>query len=232
MTGDPVPTRGPLTTWANRTNYWYNPYPPRPMATRRSSLGSLFPSMAMARLVVFFAIHPGEEFHLRELKRRLRLSTASLQHELARLTGIGALKRENRGNRAIYAAAESHPAWRAWMLLLRAAAAPGDVLREVLVDAPGIDAAFVFGSFARGDAAPDSDLDLLLLGSPDARRSAGRSLVEAELLLGRPIDVLGYDPEDFALRVRSENPFVRRVLAGPVQWVHGGPQTLHSLQAA
>lgn len=199
--------------------------------TQRSTLGRLFPSMAMARLVVFFAVHPGERFHLRELKRRTGLSTASLQNELERLVAIGALRRVPEGNRTHYSAVEDHPAWRAWSLLLRSAAAPADVLREALVDAPGIEGAFVFGSTARGEA-PANDVDLLLLGSPEARRAAGRPLVEAELLLDRPIDVVGYDPAEFAARARSENSFVSRVLSEPRQWVRGGPDALRGAEAA
>ncbi|HEX8696480.1 MAG TPA: nucleotidyltransferase domain-containing protein [Longimicrobium sp.] len=191
-----------------------------------STLAALFPSMAMARLVVFFAVHPGGRFHLRELKRLTRLSSASLQHELRRLARIGALRREEEGARAVFSADESHPAWRAWMLLLRSGASPADVLREALVDAEGLEGAFVFGSWARGDARPDSDVDVFLIGSDDARLRAGRSLSEAELLVGRELDVIGYDAEQLARRVRSGNAFVRRVLAGPMEWVRGGPEAL------
>ena len=57
----------------------------------------------------------------------------------------------------------------------------------------------VFGSYARGDARPDSDLDLLV--SVDYGRGVGRRLVrfclEASRLLGLKVDVVtdhGLDP--------------------------------------
>ncbi len=197
-----------------------------------STLGALFPSMAMARVVIFFAVHPGGRFHFRELMRLAGLSSASLQNELRRLVEIGALRREQEGARTIYVADESHPAWHAWILLVRSAAWPGDVLREVLVDAPGIDGAFVFGSFVRGDTRLDSDLDILLVGSEEARVQAGRLLSEAELLIGKELDVIGYTMEEIAARARSGNAFVRRVLAGPKEWVRGGPEILVRMEAA
>lgn len=187
----------------------------------RSSLASMFPSMAMARLVVFFAVHPGGRYHVRELSRTTRLSSASLQFELRRLAEMGALRREDEGIRACYRADESHPAWRAWMLLLRSSARPADVLREALVDAPGLDAAFVFGSSARGDARTDSDVDVFLVGSEEGRAAAGRRLSEAELLVGRALDVTGYDAGELQARIRSGNAFVRRVLAEPRAWLRG-----------
>jgi predicted nucleotidyltransferase len=169
---------------------------------KKSSLAALFPSMAMARLVIFFAVHPGARYHVRELSRLTSLSSASLQHELKRLTQLGGLQREDEGGRAYYRADESHPVWRAWFLLLRASARPADVLREALVDARGLQGAFIFGSSARGDARPDSDIDVFLIGSEEARTEAGRRLVEAEFLVARELDVIGYDSGELARRIQ------------------------------
>lgn len=177
--------------------------------------------MAMARLVIFFAVHPGSRYHVRELSRLTQLSSASLQHELKRLTAMGALRREDENRRAYYRADESHPVWRAWFLLLRASARPADVLRESLVDASDLEGAFIFGSFIRGDARPDSDIDVFLIGSDQARSEAGRRLVEAELLVGREVDLIGYDTEQLASRIRSRNGFIHRVLTEPKEWLRG-----------
>lgn len=193
----------------------------KPESTRRSSLAALFPSLAMARLVIFFAVHPGGRYHVRELSRLTGLSSASLQHELKRLAQLGALVRESERSRAYYRADEAHPVWHAWFLLLRASAHPIDVLREALVDAPGLEAAFIFGSTARGDATAGSDIDVFLVGSDDARTEAVRRLVEAELLTGREVDVIGYDATELSARVSSNNGFIRRVLAEPKEWVRG-----------
>jgi predicted nucleotidyltransferase len=198
----------------------------------KSSLASLFPSMAMARLVIFFAVHPGARYHVRELSRLTSLSSASLQHELKRLAHMGALVREDEGARAYYRADESHPAWRAWFLLLRASARPVDILREALVDAPDLEGAFVFGSTARGDARPDSDVDVFLIGSREAQREAGLRLGEAELLIGRELDVIGYDSEQLSSRIRSNNGFIRRVLSEPREWVRGTLDVGKLLEAA
>jgi predicted nucleotidyltransferase len=187
----------------------------------KSSLAALFPSMAMARLVIFFAVHPGARYHVRELSRLTSLSSASLQHELKRLAQIGALVREDEGARAYYRADESHPVWRAWFLLLRASAHPVDILREALVDASDLEGAFVFGSSVRGDARPDSDIDVFLIGSDQAQTEAGHRLVEAEFLIGRDVDVIGYDKDQLAARVRSNNGFIHRVFAEPKEWVRG-----------
>ncbi|HEX6042209.1 nucleotidyltransferase domain-containing protein [Longimicrobium sp.] len=180
----------------------------------------------MGRLVVFFAVHPGQRFHLRELMRRTGLPSASMQAELRRLTGLGALGREEEGGRAIFRADEAHPAWHAWTLLLRSCVHPPHVVREALVDANGIDCAFVFGSMARGDARHASDVDVLLIGDDDAQLRAGRVLSEVSFLIDREIDVLGYTRDEIAERIRSGNTFIQDVLDGPKVWMKGDPASL------
>jgi predicted nucleotidyltransferase len=204
---------------------------PRRSATK-SSLAALFPSMAMARLVIFFAVHPGARYHVRELSRLTGLSSASLQHELKRMAQIGALVREDEGPRTYYRADESHRSWYAWMVLLRASARPTDVLREALVDAPDLQGAFVFGSTARGDTRPNSDVDVFLIGSRQAQTEAGLRLGEAEFLIGREVDVVGYDTEQLTARMRSDNGFIRRVLSEPQEWVRGSMDLTKLLEAS
>lgn len=176
----------------------------------------------MARLVVFFATRTGERFHFRDLMRRTRLANASVQRELQNLERMGAVNREEEEGRVYFSARDEHDAWRAWALLLRSAAAPADVLREALVDAPGIEAAFVYGSTARGDARAGSDVDLFLLfEGDDPPADVRRRLSDAEFLIGRQLDVVEYTAATASARVRSGNPFLKRVLAEPKAWVRG-----------
>ena len=48
----------------------------------------------------------------------------------------------------------------------------------------------VFGSVARGEAAPDSDIDLLVDGLENAVWGGGRLLMELQTLLGRQVDLV------------------------------------------
>jgi predicted nucleotidyltransferase len=187
--------------------------------------------MAMARLVIFFAVHPGARYHVRELSRLTGLSSASLQHELRRMSQLGALVREDEGGRTYYRSDESHAVWRAWFLLLRASARPVDILREALVDAAGLEGAFVFGSSARGEAGPDSDVDIFLIGDREARKAASYRLAEAEFLVGRELDVIGYDTDQLAARLQSGNGFIQRVLREPQEWVLGNARIFREVEA-
>jgi predicted nucleotidyltransferase len=203
-------------------------------AYRGSTLAAVFPSPAMARLVVFFSVHPGARFHLRELLRRTKLASASLQRELSRLTALGVVRRErSQDGRVYFAADEQHDAWRGWALLIRSAVDPVEVLREVLVGAEGLEGAFVYGSTARGDRRPDSDVDLFLIlrDGPQATEER-KQLSEAEFLIGRPLDVTEYAVASAPDRSESPNAFLQRVVAEPKRWVYGNTDSLSAVRGS
>jgi len=59
----------------------------------------------------------------------------------------------------------------------------------------GVSELSVFGSVARGDAGPESDIDLLFVLTPDARLGFALFDLEDELavIFGRPVDLLSKD---------------------------------------
>lgn len=182
-------------------------------------------SEARARLVAHFVVHPDRRDHVRALERHTDLGKRSLQAELERLEGMGLVRREVDGRRVVYRRDDTNRQWRALESLV-AEYAPGLVLRDALRDVPGIDAAFVFGSVARGNARPDSDIDLLVLGDGIDDGELGAALLQTALVLDRPVDLKRYDAERF---VRDRVPgasFLPAALAGPVHFIIGSPEAL------
>lgn len=68
----------------------------------------------------------------------------------------------------------------------------GDKRDEVLRLAAknGVTNVRVFGSVARGEATPDSDIDFLVDGLENAPWGGGRLLLDLETLLGRHVDLV------------------------------------------
>jgi predicted nucleotidyltransferase len=175
----------------------------------------------MARVVIDFAVHPEDASHGREIQRRTGLTPRSLQTELARLESLGMIRRRPEGRLIRYELVEDNPRWRAMRTMIRELADPVDVVRNALADVPGIGAAFVFGSFARGDTREDSDVDVFIVddGVPHERRA--RRTIEAEILLGREINVVQMTRDELAQRIESSSSFIRNVFRGPKVWLVG-----------
>jgi predicted nucleotidyltransferase len=185
----------------------------------------------MARLLLYFALHPDEPLHIRELYRRTGLGMASLQKELDRFRRLGIIEKGREGRLLVYRLNLASERWRALRALVRQLADPSEILREAFTGVPGVEAAFVFGSQARGETRPDSDVDLLVVADEAASRAVQDPLSEAESLMGRDVDVITYSPAGLRERMRAGNHFLQRVSRQPKQWIAGDPRAWSELEA-
>jgi predicted nucleotidyltransferase len=71
----------------------------------------------------------------------------------------------------------------------------------------------LFGSAARGEAAPGSDVDLLII-KRDAPHYGADRIMEVSRLIERdvPVDFLVYRPEEFEKRLKMGDPFIELVI--------------------
>ena len=188
-------------------------------------LVSFIGSTARARLLVHFTVHPDRREHGRALERHIGLGKRSLQVELQRLEAMNLVRREEEGSRVVFTRNSANPQWRAIDSLV-GAYAPAEVLRDVLRDVPGVEAAFIFGSIARGDARPESDIDLLIYGDDIRDTEIGGALLDSALILDRPVDAKLYDRERFLSDAEPGASFLPRALAGPKMWLIGSEDVL------
>jgi predicted nucleotidyltransferase len=188
------------------------------------SLQSLLGSEALRRVAVHFAARPDANLHFRALERRLGLSRQSLKNALDTLEGLGLVSRREEGQRVFYTAAE-HPGWSALRDLIRTFATPAEVIGDLFRGVQGVRGAFVFGSAATGRMRADSDVDVLVITDGADSGLLGVASMEAGMMLGRDIDLKAYTAADLrAEQARAGTSYVKRVLAGDVQWALGSPK--------
>jgi len=75
----------------------------------------------------------------------------------------------------------------------------------------GVQKAILFGSLARGEVTPFSDLDLIIVQDTDARFLDRLEPFYAGLDLRVDADILVYTPQELA-DLQTWNPFIQRVL--------------------
>ncbi|GLC28265.1 hypothetical protein rosag_47780 [Roseisolibacter agri] len=225
----PVPGKTPATRETRRT--W------RPTATA-DPLTLLGVSGSRGDLLRYLTVHPGERVYLRRLERLFGERSASLQRDLRDLTQVGAIRRVEpvEGRRVEYEVVRAWPLWGALRQVIATLSDPPTLTREALRGITGVDAAFVYGSFATGTAREDSDVDVFVVGERVDRARLHRALSEVAVLSGREVNPNVYTPA--VLRERLTQPaspsrrFLRDVLAGPKQWVVGNGEALAPLAAA
>jgi predicted nucleotidyltransferase len=82
------------------------------------------------------------------------------------------------------------------------------------VGLPGIEEAFLYGSYARGDERATSDLDLMIVGSVD-QEALSEQITNAERDLGRDVNPTTYDRDELERLRREGDLFVESVWRGP-----------------
>lgn len=187
----------------------------------------LFPAYRR-RVLGLLLLRPDEALHGREIARRTGLPAGTLTRELKRLTDVGLLKREKRGNQQVYSADTSCPVFEEVSGILRKTSGLADVLAEALAPAAErLRVAFVFGSMAQGREIGASDVDLLLIGDVGFAEAVGL-LHPTQLTLGREVNVKVFTPAEFSAKAATE-PFLRDVLAKPKIFVMGNDHDLAEL---
>ena len=177
-------------------------------------LEEFFASRTRARLIAAFALRPGERLYLREVSRLIKADVRAVKQELDRLQRLGFLKSEASGNRRYLEVNQAFPLYPELKAIALKTIGLGETLRAALARMPGIQFAFVYGSVAKGEEAPGSDLDLFVLG-----RVSGpmlhKTLSKAKAALNREINTSRFTAEEARERLKKGDSFLRDVMSGP-----------------
>lgn len=154
---------------------------------------------------------------------RDEFSLWSVQQALATLVELGVVESRPVGRAMVHTINEDHVTVQPLRVLLDPVAA----LREAVHGVVGssVDAVILFGSVARGEANAGSDIDLVVLASPDW---GGRTELEdaVRARLGNDCDVLVFTPQEFSrLAASGEEPVLAEILSDGVLLLGALPQT-------
>lgn len=192
---------------------------------KTSPLDALFPKTRQAVLATVY-MDPTREWYLSDLARHIGVTPSSLQREIVSLVRAGILRRREDGNRVYYSAETESPIFGDLHGLLLRTAGLRDVLAESLEPfRERIAVAFVYGSLARNEEQPSSDIDLMVIGSVGLAELA-RALKDAEDMLLRPVNPSIYTPEEIAEKLATGHHFLDTVMSKEKLFVLGGKDDL------
>jgi predicted nucleotidyltransferase len=180
------------------------------------SIGAALFSDSQSRVFRWLFGQPERSYHLSEMRRLTGLGSASLQRELNRLAEAGLVRSERVGNLRRFQANAESPVFGELVALTRKTLGVEPLLREALEPlAPKLEAAFIYGSVAKGTDTAKSDIDVMLVGKNLLLSKVLELLVPLEAQLGRKINPTCLTPAEFKRRRAERDSFVNRVLAQP-----------------
>ncbi len=179
------------------------------------------------KVLSLLLLHPGTDYHVRELARQTHTAAGTLHKELARLAAAGLLLRKQQGNQVRYRANQLCPIFPELAGLLRKTTGAAEILTSALTPLqPPL--ALIFGSVASGTETASSDVDVLVIadvGFADVVRAIHP--VQAEL--GREINPVVYSAQEFRRRVQEQDALVQNVLTKPKIFLIGTDNDLSQL---
>jgi predicted nucleotidyltransferase len=188
-------------------------------------LERLFSSRVRVQLLSHFLLHPETRDHIRALAAQIDAQYSAVWKELNNLEEAGLLISESLGGRRIFTLNSRYPIVPELRNIFLKTVGAGDLLRGSLKDLEGIDVAFIFGSFAEGEADADSDLDIMLIGNLDVARIAP-VIAKIEEMLDRDVNYVLFTQEEWESRRKDEDPFVTNVRDAKKVMLIGTPDDL------
>lgn len=178
------------------------------------TLKYLFSSKLRVKVLSHFFFHPGEAFHVRGLAADLEESAGSVARELAHLEEAGIVESRPVGNQKHFRLREDNPILEDLRGLFLKTSGASAELKEALGKLGGVEVAFLYGSYASGEAHAASDIDLMVIGEVSDRELAP-AVARVERRLKRHVNYTLYTREEVEKRLGKKGEFLHEVLAGP-----------------
>lgn len=184
------------------------------------SLSFLLPGYR-ERVLGLLLLHPKSQYHVREIARLTNTTAGTLHRELSKLAKAHVLLREVKGNQVYYQANTNFLIFNELASILRKTSGLADILANALAPlTKKIEAAFIFGSIARGAASSGSDVDVLIIGEVSFH-DAATSLYSAQDAIGREINPKVYNKVEWQKLIKSKSSFAREILNKPKLFIIG-----------
>jgi len=187
------------------------------MGTRHStSLADALFSRTQQRVLGVLYGDPERSFFASEIFRRAGSGRGAVQRELQRLTASGLARVTRIGNQKHYQANRDSPVFSELRSIVLKTSGLAEPLRKALRPLGGkIDLAIIYGSVARGEDRPQSDVDVLVIGpvSTIMAQAAFKPVARAH---NRKINANAVTEADLISQLDAGSAFWRDVLTGPL----------------
>jgi predicted nucleotidyltransferase len=191
----------------------------------RAAMEKIFGSRIRAKILGWFFTHTDESFFVRQIASILKEDPTNVSREMANLEKLGILRSGRNGNLKLFQASADCPFFKELKWLVLKTTGVAGQIRAAIEKFPGIDYAFIYGSYAKGDERHNSDVDILIIGDVNLDRLDSH-LGKLEKTLGREISYVLYSMEEFKSKKKAKDRFLMGVLSGKKIMVVGAENGL------
>ena len=198
----------------------------KPAAQPLTMADALFSGTQQRVLGLLFG-QPTRSYYASELIALAGIGSGAVQRELERLERSGLVTVRTVGNQRHYQANAAAPLFSELCGIVQKTMGLADPLRAALRPFESqIDAAFVYGSVAKGRDTANSDVDVMLISDDLTYGDVFPALEDVGARLGRPVNPTILSRKELSKRAKADSAFVTRTLSQAKVWLIGGKDAL------
>jgi len=171
-------------------------------------------------------LEPGKGFYSRQLERQIGIPQYLVNRELRILHSAGVLLSWEEGGekrpRKLYRLNPDFPIHEELRNIFIKTVGAGDIIRKHLSEVKGVELAFIYGSFAKGEERATSDIDVMVVGEA-SDMELGAAFGKMERHLHRQVNYSLFDRKEVKQRLREGIGFIPSVFSQPKVMIQGDP---------
>jgi predicted nucleotidyltransferase len=170
----------------------------------------IFKSKTKKEILKLLFSFPEKKFYLSEIARKINSSIGSCQRELEKLVKSNILSSKKKNNLKLYFVDKKNTFYNDLKNIINKTIGLEGKIKTGVKRVKGVEFAFIFGSYVKGNFSNDSDIDLFLIGdiSEDEVFEKFRA-VEKEI--GREINYHIYSKSEFKKKFKSDS-FLQNII--------------------
>lgn len=177
-------------------------------------------------LLRLFYTNPERSFYMQEIGRILGKKPGVFQRTLNALAEERFLLSEYRGHARFFQANTKHSLYPELKKIIAKTAGIEGTLRELFSQITQVKMALLYGSFAKAKERKDSDIDLLIVGSPHIEDRLVKEIPKLEKKLQREINYKLYNKAEYREKRAKDDPFLEEVLTDQKIILKGDPDAI------
>jgi len=189
-------------------------------------LNNLISSKTRQIILKAFVETPDAEYYTRQLAGLYHLSVGTLHRELKNLSSSGILKARKIGNIKLFSLNKQNPLYEEIRSIIYKSEGVIKFIKDAIPGIKGVKAAFIYGSFAKGDERKDSDVDIFLIGNDACENELIPALNNIETKLFKEINYTRYTQDEYRKEKKKKNSFILGVIKGRKVFIKGNEDDL------
>lgn len=164
-----------------------------------------------AELLRLFFTNPEQSFYIQEIGRILGKNPGVFQRTLNNMEEEGILVSEYKANARYFKTNKAYPLYKELKSIVFKTVGVTGSLKEALKKVGNINFSFIYGSYAKAKENYLSDIDFIVIGSPN-EDALIKGLDKLEETLNREINYKLYSLKEFKSEIKEKEPFLLEIL--------------------